>query len=311
MANINLLSELDLARELKAEGIDLYRSEFPFFARSDFPSEEEQRLVYEQLFKKMDGNPVWIRTLDVGGDKILPYLNTLPEDNPVLGLRSIRFSLRYRDVFFLQIRSILRAGAHSQSIGIMFPMISSIDEYLAARQAVQEAMVSLADEKLVHHANPMLGAMIELPAIVEVIDELAQVTDFLSIGTNDFVQYMLAADRNNEHVAAYYQVYHPAVLRSLARIVQRGLKHHIPVSICGEVAHQTDFVPFMIGIGKRHLSVDPQFLLSLQDTIGKIRVTKAQAFVRQLLAASTRLKVDRVREKWNWNGTLNRVLESG
>jgi phosphotransferase system enzyme I (PtsP) len=265
MANINLLSELDLALELKAEGIGLYRSEFPFIVRSDLPSEEEQRLVYERLFDKMDRRPVWIRTLDVGGDKVLPYLDTLQEDNPELGLRSIRFSLKHRDIFDQQVRAILRAGAHSPSLGIMFPMISSIDEFRTACQTVRQAIAELTEENLPHHREPQLGAMIELPAIVEIIDELAREADFLSIGTNDFTQYMLAADRTNKHVSAYYQPYHPSVLRALARIVQRAAGSQVPVSVCGEVAHQKDFVPFLIGIGLRRLSVDPQFLPACKE----------------------------------------------
>ena len=300
MANINLLSELDLARELKAEGIGLYRSEFPFIVRAGLPSEEEQRLVYEQLFNKMAKRPVWIRTLDVGGDKVLPYLDTLQEDNPELGLRSIRFSLRYRDIFDQQIRAILRAGARSPSLGIMFPMISSIDEFRTARQTVQQAMAALTDENLPHHGEPQLGAMIELPAIVEIIDELAREADFLSIGTNDFTQYMLAADRTNKHVAAYYQPYHPSVLRALARIVQRATDSRVPVSVCGEVAHQKDFVPFLIGIGIRRLSVDPQFLPVLQRSIHAMSVTRAEAYARQMLAASTFAEVEEVRKEWAW-----------
>jgi len=300
MANINLLSELDLALELKAEGIGLYRSEFPFIVRSDLPSEEEQRLVYERLFNKMDKRPVWIRTLDVGGDKVLPYLDMLQEDNPELGLRSIRFSLRHRDIFDQQIRAILRAGVHAPSLGIMFPMVSSIDEFRTARQTVRQAMAALTDEKLPHHREPKLGAMIELPAMVEIIDELAREVDFLSIGTNDFTQYMLAADRANKHVATYYQPYHPSVLRALARIIQRAADHQIPVSVCGEVAHQKDFVPFLIGVGLRRLSVDPQFLPALQRTIRAMSVTKAEAYARQLLSAATVAQVEQVRKEWVW-----------
>ncbi|MGD8844207.1 MAG: phosphoenolpyruvate--protein phosphotransferase [Desulfobacteraceae bacterium] len=300
MANINLLSELDLAREFKAEGIGLYRSEFPFFVRSDFPSEEEQRIIYETLFARKPKGPTWIRTLDVGGDKVLPYLARLPEDNPELGLRSIRFSLRHRDIFDQQIRAILRAGADCESLGIMFPMISSIDEFRAACRAVREAGDALAKEQLPHHSQPLLGAMIELPAIIEVIDELVLEADFLSIGTNDLVQYMLAADRNNEHVAAYYQPYNPSVLRALARIARQGQRQDVPISICGEVAHQTDFVPFLIGIGIRRLSVDPQFLPDLQRTIQTIDGSEAEAYVRQVLTASTLADVDKVRADWNW-----------
>jgi phosphotransferase system enzyme I (PtsP) len=302
MANINLLSELDLARELKAEGIGLYRSEFPFFVRSDFPSEEEQRIVYETLFARKPEGPIWIRTLDVGGDKVLPYLDRLPEDNPELGLRSIRFTLRHRDIFDQQIRAILRAGADADSLGIMFPMIASIDEFRTACQAVREAGDALTKERLPHHSQPLLGAMIELPAIIEVIDELVLEADFLSIGTNDLIQYMLAVDRNNEYVTAYYQPYHPSVLRALARIARQGQRQGIPISICGEVAHQTDFVPFLIGIGIRRLSVDPQFLPDLQGTIQTIDASEAETYARQVLSASTLADVDKVRADWHWGG---------
>jgi len=161
-------------------------------------------------------------------------------------------------------------------------------------------MAMLTEENLSHHPKPKLGAMIELPAIVEIIDELAREADFLSIGTNDFTQYMLAADRTNKHVSAYYQPYHPSVLRALARIVQRASGSQVPVSVCGEVAHQKDFVPFLIGIGLRRLSVDPQFLPALQRTIRAMSVTQAEEYARQLLAASTFAQVEQVRKEWDW-----------
>ena len=286
-ANINLLSELALARELKAEGIGLYRSEFPFIVRSDFPSEEEQRVVYDRLFKNMAGKPVYIRTLDVGGDKILPYLNIPRENNPELGLRSIRFSLQYRDIFDRQIRAILRAGAAVKTLGIMFPMISSIDEFDTARQAVHEALLALENEGLEHHRSPEIGAMIETPALVSIMDDLALQADFFSIGTNDFIQYLLAVDRTNENVAAYYQPDHPAVLRSLAQVVKSAKKSAKTISVCGEVAHQTHYLPFLLGIGVQRLSVDPQFLPEIQQAIAKINMSEAQAHARQLLTVST------------------------
>ena len=287
LANINLLSELKLAKELKAEGIGLYRSEFPFIVRSVFPSEEEQRLVYASLFQEMGNRPILIRTLDVGGDKVLPYLNIPEEQNPELGLRSIRFSLRYRDIFDQQIRAILRAGAEAGSLGIMFPMISSVDEFNTARAAVQEAIASLAKENLAYHPNPSIGAMIELPAVVEIIDELAQCADFFSIGTNDFIQYMLAVDRTNENVSEYYQPYHPAVLRALAHLARKARNRAKPLSVCGEVAHHPEFLPFLIGIGIRRLSVDPQFLPVVQKTISSFTMAEAEEYARQLLKAST------------------------
>ena len=293
-ANINLLSELDLANELKAEGVGLYRSEFPFIVRTNFPSEEEQRVVYDRLFRAMQGKPVYVRTLDVGGDKVLPYLNTPQEDNPEMGLRSIRFSLQNRDIFDQQLRAILRAGVDVDKLGIMFPMISSIDEFLTARQAVKEAQESLAAEGLEFHQAPDIGTMIETPALVPVMDELARTADFFSIGTNDFIQYMLAVDRTNENVAAYYQTRHPAILRSLAHIVKHAREHDKPISVCGEMAHQKEFLPFLLGIGVRRLSVDPQFFPAIQKVIGRITIESSEAYAQRLLEASTLAEMEEI-----------------
>lgn len=286
-ANINLLSELSLAVDLKAEGVGLYRSEFPFIVRSAFPTEEEQRVVYTRLFDAMQGKPVFIRTLDVGGDKVLPYLDVPKEENPELGLRSIRFSLQHREIFDQQLRAILRAGARHAELGIMFPMISSLDEFRVAKLAVEEAQAALEKEALAYHPEPMIGAMVETPSLVPLMDDLAREADFFSIGTNDFIQYMLAVDRTNENVASYYQPYHPAVLRSLAQIVAVARKHGKPISVCGEVAHQTDFLPFLIGIGVERLSVDPQFLPVIQKEIAAISFETAQARAKKLLSYST------------------------
>jgi phosphotransferase system enzyme I (PtsP) len=262
--------------------------------RSEFPTEEEQRLVYARLFESMADKPVYIRTLDVGGDKVLPYLNIPREDNPELGLRAIRFSLRHRHIFDQQIRAILRAGAHTAKLGIIFPMISSIDEFVAARRVVHEAQAALTKEGREFHPAPELGAMIETPALVSIMDELARQVDFLSIGTNDFIQYLLAVDRTNENVAAYYQPFHPAVLRSLAQIVTIAHQHEKPIAVCGEVAHQKDFLPFLIGIGVRHLSVDPQFLPETQRTIHGIDQKAAQAQAQALLKVSTLAKMKEI-----------------
>lgn len=298
MANINLLGELALARELKAEGVGLYRSEFPFIVRSVLPSEEEQRLVYARLFAQMAGRPVFIRTLDIGGDKILPYLNVPQEANPELGLRSIRFLLKHREVFDQQLRAILRAGVRADQLAIMFPMISSVDDFEVARQAVHEAMESLAHDRLDYHPAPMIGSMIEMPSVLAVIDELAAIADFFSIGTNDFIQYMLAVDRTNEHVAGYYQPFHPSILRSIAQIVNRVAHYHKPISVCGEVAHDAAFIPFLIGIGVRRLSVDPQFLPVVQQTIASISIDQAEAYARVLLGASSLRQIEAIREDW-------------
>ncbi len=287
LANINLLSEIKLAKDLNVQGIGLYRTEFPFLVRSNLPSEEEQYLVYKRLCDEMSDLEVTIRTLDIGGEKLLPYLEGTKEANPELGLRSIRFSLHYREIFLQQLRAILRAGAETGKLKIVFPMISAIDEFRQARHAVEEAMVDLARKKLPFHPSPALGAMIELPAVLDIIHELAKEADFFSIGTNDLIQYLLAVDRTNEKVAAYYQPYHPSVLRSLHRIIQAAVKAEIEVTVCGEMGHEPEFIPFFIGAGLRTFSVDPHFLRSVQEKIVNLSVSQATAYARTLLAEPT------------------------
>ncbi len=287
LANINLLSELALARDLKAEGIGLYRSEFPFLIRNNFPSEQEQYPIYKRLFDEMPDKIITIRTLDVGGDKILAYSDAAAESNPELGLRSIRFSLRNPDIFEQQIKAILRAGVETKSIRIMFPMISSVDEFQEARALVKDCGDDLLRQHLSHHPRPEIGMMIELPSVMEIMDELATEADFFSIGTNDFVQYMLAVDRTNEKVAEYYQPWHPSVLRSLARIVGVVIQQHKEISICGEMAHEPEYILFFLGIGVRSLSVDPQFLPRVQQVIRRLSLSDATEYAQMLLAEPT------------------------
>ncbi len=287
MANINLLSELPLARDLKAEGIGLYRSEFPFIIRSSFPSEEEQIFLYKRLINEMPEKDVTIRTLDIGGDKVLSYSNATGEANPELGMRSIRFSLGNPQIFEFQIRAILRAAADAKTIQIMFPMISSLDEYREARGIVTDCIHALVRSGLPHHPAPEIGMMVELPSVIEIMDELAREVDFFSIGTNDFVQYMLAVDRTNEKVARYYQPCHPSVLRGLAKIVAAANRHSKPISVCGELAHELEYIWFFIGIGIRRLSVDPQFLPRVQLIVNNMNATVATLYADELLTQST------------------------
>lgn len=283
MANINLLSELTLARDLCAEGIGLYRTEFPFLIRTNFPSEEEQYLVYKQLFEVMPGKEVTIRTLDVGGDKVLVYSDSVSESNPELGLRSIRFSLKYLDIFEQQIRAILRAAPPGETLKIMFPMISSVDEFREARNMVDECINDLDSAGIVHNPKPLIGTMLEIPSIVEIMNEMAQEADFFSVGTNDFVQYMLAVDRTNEKVAAYYRPFHPAVLRAMEKMVLYAKIWGKDISVCGEMAHEPEFIPFLLGIGIRKLSVDPQYIAGVQEQIAKIRLADAEKYAKELL----------------------------
>lgn len=287
LANINLLSELTLAKDLKAEGVGLYRTEFPFLIRSMFPSEEEQVGIYNRLIDEMGGREVTIRTLDVGGDKVLSYSDASKETNPQLGLRSIRFTLKHRDIFQQQVRAILRAAAHADRVRIMFPMISSLDEFLEAKQLVAECIRSLDRQNLPHHPGPPIGMMVELPSVLGILDDFARDADFFSIGTNDFIQYMLAADRTNRHVADYYQPWHPSILRGLAAIARSANDAGKSLSVCGEVARDPDYLPFLIGIGIRSISLDPQFLPQTQKRLQQLDRNAAERFAHDLLSQTT------------------------
>nr|MBC8247262.1 phosphoenolpyruvate--protein phosphotransferase [Deltaproteobacteria bacterium] len=297
LANINLLHDLALARDLKAEGVGLYRTEFPFLVRSEVLSEAEQFHIYKRLFDEMAGREVTIRVLDIGGDKLLAYSDTTVDANPELGLRAMRFLFRHRDIFHQQLRAILRAAVDAENPRILFPMISSLDDFLKARQTVYNCMGDLEREKLSHHRKPLIGALIELPCVVEIIDALTAEADFLSIGTNDFIQYMLAVDRTNAKVAEYYQPYHPAVLRSLAKIVRAARYHNKEISVCGELAHDPIYIPFLLGIGIRALSAYPKFLFSVQKIICNLKLSDAKSYADQLLAENSLKGTGEVRQR--------------
>ncbi len=288
LANINLLNEVETANKLKAEGIGLYRTEFPFLIRNTFPSETEQHIIYKKLFNDFGNTkPITIRTLDVGGEKALSYAGQINEANPELGLRSIRFSLKHRDVFESQINAILRAASGKDNIKIMFPLISSLDEFFDAKEMIFQCMTSLKTEGIEYNRSPEIGMMIELPSVLGTIDEFAKAADFFSIGTNDFIQYMLAADRSNRLVSDYYVPLHPAVIRGLDKIVKAAHAHHIDVTVCGEMAHEPEYIPFLIGIGLRSFSVDPRYIASIQHTIASLDLMDTRQFAAELLTQTT------------------------
>lgn len=284
-ANINLLTDLKVAVELDCDGIGLYRTEFPFIIRSTFPSEAEQYVIYRKLVESMPGKPVTFRTLDAGGDKILSYYHDVKEQNPAMGMRSIRFSLQNKAIFTEQVRAILRAGAGAD-LRIMFPMISSIEEFHEAREVVYDSITSLGKQGLEHNDKPRLGMMVELPAVADLAEEFAREASFFSIGTNDLIQFMLAADRTNENVAGFYLPHHPAVLRTLSRVTRAAVEHDCDVSICGDMAHETRYTSFLLGIGVRTFSVDPIYLLRTQQAIGARSLTDAQNLAKEMLARS-------------------------
>ncbi|MBD3420406.1 MAG: phosphoenolpyruvate--protein phosphotransferase [Chitinivibrionales bacterium] len=284
LANINLLSDLKATAHIPCDGIGLYRTEFPFLIRASFPSEEEQVLVYRKLVAGSPaGKQITFRTLDIGGDKVLSYYEDFKEKNPFLGLRSIRFSRHRSDIFRQQIRAILRAACNTD-LRIMFPMISSQEELLWAKTTVAECIDELVKDGYEAHVQPSIGIMIELPSIVEIIDECASLVDFFSIGSNDLIQYMLAVDRTNEKVAGMYIPHHPAILRALNRIAVCAHKSGIDVSVCGEMAHSRKHIPFLLGIGIRSLSVEPLFASATHQCIARISLAGAHKLAESLLS---------------------------
>ena len=283
LANVNLVQDVTYALEQKAEGIGLYRSEFPFLLRNDFPSEEEQASIYERIIQPMGNREVIFRTLDVGGDKLIGYNIEHHEANPFLGYRGIRFSLGNEDIFLEQIRAILRAGCGG-NIGILFPMIGSLEEFIDARDLVYRSMEELEGYGIPFCEKPRIGAMIELPSAAEIAGALAEECDFLSIGSNDLIMYLLGVDRTNEKVEDMYRPYHPAVLRVLNRISEEVGDKISQLSICGEAGSDPTLIPFFIGRGIYRLSVDPKKISALKDYVGTLNNGRAEKIAEEMLA---------------------------
>jgi phosphotransferase system enzyme I (PtsP) len=294
MANINILRDVQAARDHGAEGIGLYRSEFPFIIRNDFPSEDEQYQIYRKIVQQMPDEEVVLRTADIGGDKLVDG-SSPREQNPFLGVRGIRFSLANRHLFRDQLRAMLRAG-HGADLHIMFPMVSTVEEIEAGREEIDRCIADLGREGIRHNAEPRVGAMVELPSAVEAIEEMARVSDFLSIGSNDLVMYLLAVDRTNERLSDLYRDYHPAVLRTLKRIadgVGGGLEH---LSVCGDSAANPMMLPFYLGIGIRRFSVAPPRIPELRRRLSALTLADAERISGEMLAIRSIREMERYLE---------------
>ncbi|MBU0468181.1 MAG: phosphoenolpyruvate--protein phosphotransferase, partial [Candidatus Omnitrophica bacterium] len=289
-SNINLVSDVHLAIKINSDGIGVYRTEFPFLIRSNFPTEEEQYFVYCKVVEGMQGKPITFRTLDIGGDKLLSYFD-FKEKNPFLGLRSTRFTMEYKEIFEHQIRAILRAGVNSD-LRIMFPMISSIEEFISAKEILNSCIKDLGIDGIAHNKDPQIGIMVEVPAIIDIIDDIAKEVDFFSIGTNDLIQFLIAVDRTNEKVAKFYNPLHPSVLRSLKKIVDSAIKNQIDVSICGDMAHEEKYLPFLLGIGLRSLSINPIYFPKIKKAILEIDCKKAEELANNLLLKSRLIDIE-------------------
>lgn len=288
--NIGQPADCERALENDAEGIGLFRTEFLYMEHDSLPSEDMQFDAYKQVVTAFAGKTVIFRTMDVGGDKDIPYLNLAKEENPFLGFRAIRHSLVYQDVFLTQLRALLRASAFGDA-WIMLPMISSIHELRDAKALVEKAKESLRNENVAFNENIRVGIMIETPAAALTADSLAKEADFFSVGTNDLTQYTTAVDRGNERVAALYSPYHPAVLRLIQMAARAANEANIPMGMCGEAAAEEALIPVWIGLGLNELSVSAPRVLATRARILSIDSARAKAIADKALALPSAVDV--------------------
>jgi len=291
-ANIGLVSDVRTAVANGAEGVGLYRTEFPYMARTTFPNREEQASLYRKILEGFPGQPVNIRTLDIGGDKGLPYFSYPHEDNPFLGWRSIRVSLDEEEIFREQLAGILLAAPAGQAT-IMFPLISCLDEVRRIRSIMDAVVAELCQQGHDVSAGLPMGIMVEVPAAVQIIDRLAAEVDYLSIGTNDLIQYLLAADRNNAKVKQYYEPYHPAVLHAIKRVADVGQQMGKKVSVCGEMAADPLNALLLVGMGIREFSLSAPSIPLVKQALRSHSLRLCQAMARKVLAFDTACDIKR------------------
>lgn len=272
------------------EGVGLFRTEFLFMGASELPSEEEQFQAYKAAAETMEGREVIIRTLDVGGDKDIPYLGLEKEDNPFLGFRAVRYCLRNKDSYRVQLRALLRASAFGD-IKIMVPLVTCVDEIRSVKALVKELMAELDAENIAYNKDIQVGAMIETPAASLIADLLAKEADFFSIGTNDLTQYTMAVDRGNAKVAYLYSSYNPAVLRSMKNIIEAANAAGIMVGMCGEAAADPLLIPLLISFGLGEFSVSATSVLATRGTIAKWSKAEADELAAKALSLATETEV--------------------
>ncbi len=297
LANVELLKEIDLALKYGAEGIGLYRTEFLYLNRHDLPSEEEHFQVYKTLAERIAPNPATIRTIDLGGEKVLSPLDIAGEKNPVLGLRAIRLCLTHKDLFKTQLRAILRASQYGK-LQIMYPMISGVDELKKANAILDEVKEELDQEGIPYDKNIPVGIMVEVPSAAIIADFLAKEVDFFSIGTNDLIQYCLAIDRENEKVAYLYEPYHPSILRLLAHIIKAGHEENIPVSMCGEMAGDPKYTIILLGLGLDSFSMNADSLLKVKKVIRSVTLSQAEKVAKEVLSFTTSSEIQQYLNEW-------------
>ena len=291
-ANIEVPDEVDGVETHGANGIGLYRSEFLFMTSSVLPDEETQYNAYRSVLEALPGQPVTIRTLDIGGDKMSPHLQQSGESNPILGWRAIRYCLSNKDVFRTQLRALLRSSVHGR-LQLMFPMISGLEELQEAQEFLDEVRAELVAEGHDIASDVPVGIMIEVPSAAMVSDILARRSHFFSVGTNDLIQYTIAVDRGNERIAYLYEPFHPGVLRMLRLIVENGHAHGIPVAMCGEMAGDPLATVLLVGLGFDELSMSSGSIPEVKRIIRSISVREAEEVVGEAMEMRSFKEVDR------------------
>ncbi len=297
MANIEFVHEIPVAREHGCEGVGLFRTEYLFMGRHDLPSEEEQYEVYRRAVEENAPNPVVIRSLDVGGDKLSPLLNLFPETNPALGLRAIRLCLSREGLFKSQLRAILRAGVHG-NCRLLIPMISCLQEVQQTREVLEEVKDQLRRDGLDFAAQMPLGILVEVPAAVAIADMLAKEVDFFSIGTNDLIQYSMAIDRLNEQVSYLYDTLHPSILRLIRYIAEAGKVRGIPVSMCGEMAGDPVNLPILIGMGLTELSMNALSIPLVKKLLRSVSLDECNQLREQAFEMQSAEQIHGFLEAW-------------
>jgi phosphoenolpyruvate-protein phosphotransferase len=293
MANIESLRDLDMFDAAHTDGIGLLRTEFLYMERPHFPSEDEQFRMYRRVLEHMDGKPVTLRTLDIGGDKRLPYFKTPSESNPAMGWRGLRVSLQWEDLLRVQLRAAMRAGSYG-NLRILLPMVASLEEVSAVHRIFGSVRSSLLEEGYEVPGDIPVGVMVEIPSLVLCIDDIFALVDFVSVGTNDLVQYLLAVDRDNPWVSKLYEPHHPAVIRSLDLVARASRKAHKLCSVCGDMADDPAIAMLLLGMGYDSVSVAPNFFADIKYSVRRSTLARLRALASEALAQSTVEGVKRV-----------------
>ncbi|HBG2019676.1 TPA: phosphoenolpyruvate--protein phosphotransferase, partial [Clostridioides difficile] len=284
--NIGTPNDIEGLIKNDAEGVGLYRTEFLYMDRDSFPTEEVQYEAYKAVLEGMDGKPIVIRTLDIGGDKELSYLNMEPEMNPFLGYRAIRLCLDRKDIFKTQLRALYRASVHGR-LRIMFPMISSLEELLQAKEVVKEVLAELDSEGVAYAKDVEIGMMIEVPSAAVISDVLAKHVDFFSIGTNDLIQYTCAVDRMNQKISYLYNQFNPAVLRLIKTVIDNAHKEGKWAGMCGESAGDQKMIPILLGMGLDEFSMSPISILPARKLITSVKESDMKKLADEVLNMGT------------------------